>query len=126
MTRTMSAIGGRGIAALVCLAALALVPPAAAVADAPFYIQLFARVMIFAIAALSLDFILGYGGLVSFGHAAYLGIGGYAVGILSFHGIGNGFVHFAAALGAAAGAAALIGVGSRRTSGVLAATAATD
>src|SRR6185369_9129493 len=63
---------------------------------------------------LSLDFILGYGGLVSFGHAAYLGIGGYAVGILSFHGIGNGFVHFAAALGAAA----LIGFVSLRTSGV--------
>ena len=54
--------------------------------------------MIFAIAALSLDLILGYGGLVSFGHAAYLGIGGYAVGILSFHGIANGFVHFAAAI----------------------------
>jgi branched-chain amino acid transport system permease protein len=114
----MSAIGGRSIVALVCLGLLALVPPAAALADAPFYVQLFARVMIFAIAALSLDFILGYGGLVSFGHAAYLGIGGYAVGILSFHGIGNGFVHFAAALGAAAVAAALIGFVSLRTAGV--------
>ena len=101
-----------------CLALLALVPPIAAAADAPFYVQLFARVMIFAIAALSLDFILGYGGLVSFGHAAYLGIGGYAVGILSFHGIANGFAHFAVALAAAAGAAAAIGFVSLRTSGV--------
>ncbi len=68
--------------------------------------------------ALSLDLILGYGGLVSFGHAAYLGIGAYAVGILGFHGIANGFVHFAAALCAAAVAALVIGFVSLRTSGV--------
>jgi branched-chain amino acid transport system permease protein len=100
------------------LAALALVPAVAAVADAPFYVGLFARIMVFAIAALSLDLILGYGGLVSFGHAAYLGIGAYAVGILSYHGIANGFVHFAAALLAAAAAALVIGFVSLRTSGV--------
>jgi branched-chain amino acid transport system permease protein len=100
------------------LAALALVPAIAAAADAPFYVGLFARIMVFAIAALSLDLILGYGGLVSFGHAAYLGIGAYAVGILSFHGVANGFVHFAAALGAAAVAALVIGFVSLRTSGV--------
>ncbi len=106
------------IVATAVLAALALVPAVAAVADAPFYVGLFARVMVFAIAALSLDLILGYGGLVSFGHAAYLGIGAYAVGILSFHGIANGFVHFAVALGAAAVAALVIGFVSLRTSGV--------
>ncbi len=100
------------------IAALALVPAVAAAADAPFYVGLFARVMVFAIAALSLDLILGYGGLVSFGHAAYLGIGAYAVGILGFHGIANGFVHFAAALCAAAVAALVIGFVSLRTSGV--------
>ncbi len=114
----MRAIDARGIAALVCLTALALVPVIAAAADAPFYVGLFARVMIFAIAALSLDLILGYGGLVSFGHAAYLGIGAYAVAILSFHGVTNGFVHFAAALAAAAVAALVIGIVSLRTSGV--------
>jgi branched-chain amino acid transport system permease protein len=65
-----------------------------------------------------LDLILGYAGLVSFGHAAYLGIGAYAVAILSHHGIGNGFVQFAVALLAAAGAAAAIGAVSLRTSGV--------
>ena len=42
--------------------------------------------MIFAIAAISLNLILGYGGMVSFGHAAYLGVGAYAVGILAFYG----------------------------------------
>lgn len=112
------AIGGRAVATLVGLTALALVPAVAAAADAPFYVGLFARVMIFAIAAVSLDLILGYGGLVSFGHAAYLGIGAYAVGILSFHGIANGFVHFAAALLAAAVAALVIGFVSLRTTGV--------
>jgi branched-chain amino acid transport system permease protein len=112
------AIGAKGVAALVCLGALALVPVAASVADAPYYLGLFARVMVFAIAAVSLDLILGYGGLVSFGHAAYLGIGGYAVGILSFHGISNGFVHFAVAPAAAAAAALVIGFVSLRTVGV--------
>jgi branched-chain amino acid transport system permease protein len=111
-------LNGRSVAAFAALAGLALVPAVAAVADAPFYTGLFARIMIFAIAAVSLDLILGYGGLISFGHAAYLGIGAYAVGILSFHGIGNGFVHFAAAFLAAAVAALAIGFVSLRTAGV--------
>ena len=108
----------RAVAAAIGLLALALVPMIATALDAPFYTGLFARVMIFAIAAVSLDLILGYAGLVSFGHAAYFGIGAYAVGILSFHGIGNGFAHFAAALVAAAAAALVIGFVSLRTSGV--------
>src|SRR5216684_9232786 len=92
----------RTIVMAVGVLTLALVPPAAAALNQPFYIDLFRRMMIFALAALSLDLVLGYGGMVSFGHAAYLGIGAYAVGILGFHGIANGFVHFAAALCAAA------------------------
>jgi branched-chain amino acid transport system permease protein len=108
----------RNIAAMAALVSLALVPAIATLADAPFYTGLFTRIMVFAIAALSLDLILGYGGLVSFGHAAYLGIGAYAAGILSFHGITNGFAHFAAAFLAAALAALAIGSMSLRTSGV--------
>src|SRR5436190_9706827 len=111
-------MSGRYVAICVALAALALVPAVATVADAPFYTGLFARIMVFAIAAVSLDLILGYGGLVSFGHAAYLGIGAYAVGILSYHGITGGFVHFATAFFAAAIAALVIGFVSLRTSGV--------
>src|SRR5947199_7990980 len=111
-------MSGRYVAICVALAALALVPAVATVADAPFYTGLFARIIVFAIAAVSLDLILGYGGLVSFGHAAYLGIGAYAVGILSYHGISDGVVHFAAALFAAAIAALIIGFVSLRTSGV--------
>ena len=111
-------LNGRSIAVFIALAGLALVPAVAAAADAPFYTGLFARIMIFAIAAVSLDLILGYGGLIGFGHAAYLGIGAYAVGILSFHGIGSGFVHFAAAFIAAGVAALAIGFVSLRTTGV--------
>src|SRR2546423_5983889 len=106
------------LAAFAALARLALVPPVAMAADAPFYVGLFARIMVFAIAAVSLALLLGYGGLVSFGHAAYLGIGAYAVGILSYHGITGGFVHFATAFFAAAIAALAIGFVSLRTSGV--------
>ena len=114
----MRRLDPKTIAAFVALAALALVPAVAAAADAPFYTGVFARIMVFAIAAVSLDLILGYGGLVSFGHAAYLGIGAYAVGILNFHGVSDGFIHFAAAFLAAAVAALAIGCVSLRTSGV--------
>src|SRR5579875_2680053 len=97
---------------------LALVPPAALALSEPFYLDLFTRIMIFAIAALSLDVILGYGGMVSFGHAAYLGIGAYAVGILSYYGITDGFIHFGVAILASALVALFIGAVSLRTSGV--------
>jgi branched-chain amino acid transport system permease protein len=97
---------------------LALVPPTARALDAPFYLTLVSRIMIFAIAALSLDLILGYGGLVSFGLAAYLGVGVYTVGILSAHGAASGFVQWPVAILASALVAAAIGAVSLRTSGV--------
>jgi branched-chain amino acid transport system permease protein len=97
---------------------LALVPPIAALTDQPFYVDLFRRMMIFAIAAVSLDLILGYGGMVSFGHAAYLGIGAYAVGIPAFHGIDNGFLQWGLAIVASALTALVMGAISLRTSGV--------
>jgi len=102
-------------AAVVLLAAL---PPAALALQQPFYLDLVRRVMIFAIAAASLNLILGYGGMVSFGHAAYLGVGGYAVGVLSHYGIDNGWLQWALAIGASALAAAAIGAISIRTSGI--------
>ena len=108
----------RLIAILVLLGLLAAVPPVAALFDQPFYLDLFRRIMIFAIAALSLNLILGYGGMVSFGHAAYLGIGAYAVGILAYHGVHDGFVQFATAIVASAAIALVIGAISIRTSGV--------
>ena len=111
----------RAVGPLLLVAAvtlLALVPVAARLLDAPFYLTLVGRIMIFAIAALSLDLILGYGGMVSFGHAAYLGVGVYTVGILSAHGVASGFVQWPAAIVASALIAAAIGAVSLRTSGV--------
>ncbi|MEC8621914.1 MAG: branched-chain amino acid ABC transporter permease, partial [Pseudomonadota bacterium] len=56
---------------------LALVPLFAELTQTPFYLDLARRMMILAIGALSLNLIMGYGGLISFGHAAYIGIGAY-------------------------------------------------
>ena len=97
---------------------LIALPPLALFTGQPFYIDLVRRIMILAIAATSLNLILGYGGMVSFGHAAYLGIGAYSVGILAFHGITSGWIHVLAAIVACALIAAAIGAVSIRTSGV--------
>ena len=100
------------------LVALALVPAIAAAIGEPYYVTLFTRILIFALAAVGLNLILGYGGLVSFGHAMYIGIGAYAVGILSHYGIANGWVQLAAALGVGAVVAVVIGLVCLRTSGM--------
>lgn len=102
----------------IVLAALALLPLVSGMIGQPFYVTLFSRIMIFALAALGLNLILGYGGLVSFGHALYLGVGAYAVGILSFHGITNGWLHLLAALAVGIALSALIGAIVLRTSGM--------
>ena len=100
------------------LLVLLLVPVVAALADQPFYLDLFRRIMIFAIAAVGLDLILGFGGMVSFGHAAYLGIGAYAVAIPAFYGIDNGLAQWTLALVLSGLIALAIGAVSLRTSGV--------
>src|SRR5499425_1930718 len=100
------------------IATLAVVPAYAALTGNAFALTLFTRVVILAIAALSLNLIMGFGGMVSFGHAAYLGIGGYAVGILAKEGIGSGFVQWPIAVGAAALYALVVGALSLRTRGV--------
>ena len=78
--------------------AFALVPALARLIGEEYLISLFARMMIFAIAAVSLDLLVGFGGLISFGHAAFIGLGAYAVGILSAHGIGEGLIALPAAI----------------------------
>ena len=111
-------LSARAIVLLAGLGLLAVVPPLAALLNQPFYVDLFRRVMIFAIAAVSLDLILGYGGMVSFGHAAYLGVGAYAVGALAHHGVTDGLLQGALAIGASALVALVIGAVSIRTSGI--------
>ena len=67
------------------LVLLALVPTFAKALDNPFLIRLFTRAVIFSIVAVSLNFVLGFGGLVSLMHAAFFGVGAYVVAILAFH-----------------------------------------
>lgn len=67
------------------LSALLALPLYALVADEPFTITLATRAVILALAAVGLNIILGIGGMVSFGHAVFFGIGGYAMGILAYH-----------------------------------------
>jgi branched-chain amino acid transport system permease protein len=103
---------------LVVLAGFALLPVYAAWAGQSFYVTLFSRILIYALAGVALNFVLGFGGLVSFGHALYMGLGAYAVGILSFHGITNGWAHLGAALVAGGLFAAVIGAVVVRTGGM--------
>ncbi len=114
-------------------AALLLALPVIATAlDQSFYIGFFSRILIYALAASSLNLILGYGGMVSFGHAAFFGAGAYVVGILAFHGMedspfiqwpficmgtDNAFIAWPVAILVSAGLALLIGAVSLRTSG---------
>ena len=105
------------IAALVA-AGLLLLPLYSAISGNIFVLTLFTRIIILALAAVSLNLIMGYGGMMSFGHAAYLGIGGYAVGILAHEGIGSGFIQWPVALAASALFALAVGALSLRTRGV--------
>ena len=108
----------RNVVVAALLIMLALVPVYAALTGNFFVMTLFTRIVILALAATSLNLILGYGGMVSFGHAVYLGIGGYAVGILSFEGVASGFLQWPAAVLASALFALVIGALSLRTRGV--------
>jgi branched-chain amino acid transport system permease protein len=102
----------------IAVVVLIALPPVMTAIGQTFYIDLVRRIMILAIAAVSLNLILGYGGMVSFGHAAYLGIGAYAVGILGFYGVHSGWLQWATAIGASALVALAIGAVSIRTSGI--------
>ena len=110
-----------------------LLPPAASVLGEPFLVSLSSRILIYAIAAVSLDLILGFGAMVSLGHAAFFGVGAYVVGILAFHaaegvplgtglleipGTNNALVSWPLAVLTSALVAAAIGAMSLRTSGI--------
>ena len=85
--------------------------------DQAFYIGFGARVLIYAMAAASLNLVLGYGGMVSFGHAAFFGAGAYVTGILAVEGLRSAWIAWPAAVAVAAAAALVIGALSLRTRG---------
>ena len=100
------------------LAILVLLPVYCALSGNSFALSLFTRIVILAMAAVSLNLIMGFGGMVSFGHAVYLGIGGYVIGILDKEGIGSGFVQWPLALVVSGLFALGVGLLSLRTRGV--------
>lgn len=78
----------------------------------------FGRILIFVLCALGLNLVLGFGGMASLGHAMYVGLGAYAVGILSDFGIYDGWLHLFVALSVSGSVAILIGTIALRTRGM--------
>ena len=103
---------------MVALAALGLAPITADLLGHAFYLDIGTRVVCLAIAAAGLNLILGFGGMVSFGHAAFIGIGAYCVGIPVYYGVNDAFVHIPLAVGLSALFALLTGAICLRTKGV--------
>lgn len=97
---------------------LALVPLAAAFGPESYVLSLITRVMVFAIAALAVDLLCGFGGLVTFGHAAFVGLGAYTVAICGAHGITDMAITLPLALIVSAAFAYVTGTICLRTSGV--------
>jgi branched-chain amino acid transport system permease protein len=104
--------------ALTVFLALGVFPWAMQAVDGMFYVSLASRILIYAIAATSLNLVLGYGGMVSFGHAAFFGAGAFVVGILAVEGVRSAWIAWPAAVLVAAAAALVIGAMSLRTRGV--------
>ena len=94
-----------------------LIPILVVLGDQPFILDVLIRLIILAIAAMSLNLILGYGGMISLGHAVFLGIGAYSVGIPAFYDIYNAWLQIAIALGASGLFAFLTGLICLRTKG---------
>lgn len=103
---------------LILFALLVAFPFAANASDESFYIGVVSRLLIFALAATSLNLILGFGGMVSLGHAAYFGVGAYTVAILMQYGVLSAWISWPAACLAGALLALIIGLISLRTRGV--------
>ncbi|MDB5879137.1 MAG: putative high-affinity branched-chain amino acid transporter, permease protein [Variovorax sp.] len=102
----------------VMLIALAMFPLVAPMFDMAFYIGFVRRVLIVALAAASLNFILGFGGMVALGHAGFIGVGAYTVVALADAGVTSAWTMWPAAALVAAVVAALVGTVALRTRGV--------
>ena len=100
------------------IAGFALFPIYTHFADLPFWNDVVMRIMLLGMAAMGLNLVLGYGGMVSFGHAAFIGIGAYCAGISQFYGITNGWAHVGFSIVICGFAGLLIGYLALRTSGI--------
>jgi len=114
----LTGLGIKGWFTVLTLIALALVPAYASYTDNAFYLDIAMRLIILAMAAVSLNLILGNGGMISFGHAGYLGIGSYAVGIPAYYEFYEGIYQIPLAIGLSALFALITGFICLRTKGV--------
>jgi len=112
-SRTHTTWAGCGL-----LIVLALVPVWGNLADQSFYVAFFARIIIYTIAAMALNLALGYGGLVSLGHALFLGLGSYSVALPAFYGVDNGWLHLLICVASCTGIGLITGAISLRTAGI--------
>jgi len=97
---------------------LLLVPLLSQWAGSSFYLTFATRIVVFAIAVSGLNLVLGYGGLISMGHALFVGLGAYVVGIGATHGLVNGWAQLVIALALSAVVALVTGLVSLRTRGI--------
>ncbi|MFV0282863.1 MAG: branched-chain amino acid ABC transporter permease [Castellaniella sp.] len=97
---------------------LLLVPVYARIMDDTYILLQFSRILVFALAAVGLNLALGYGGLVSFGHAMYIGIGAYCVAIAARYGADSGVLHLFLVVVVTAVIAAPVGLIALRTQGI--------
>ncbi len=107
----------RDILPMLIFLAFALLPVVASLTARQYLLDVGARMMVFAVAAVALDLLVGYAGLISFGHAAFIGLGAYAVGILAAHGINDALVALPAAIAVSMLFAWLTGIVCLRTKG---------
>ncbi len=118
MMRSAFSFGFSRWFATVVVLVLLVVPLYARLAGEPFALTFVSRVLVFALAAVSLNLVLGYGGMVSFGHALFMGLGAYAVGILAQHEVSSGWVQLGVTVLACAAVGAVTGLISLRTTGI--------
>jgi branched-chain amino acid transport system permease protein len=115
MMRKLFTVTNVSVLGLLLLLVFPLVAPAL---NLDFYVSFVRRVLIFALAATSLNFILGYGGMVALGHAAFFGAGAYVVAMLSVQGVSHALIAWPVAMLVAGALAFVIGLISLRTRGV--------
>ena len=118
MPGMLTNLGVKGWFVALLLVLLTLVPAYAEYSDNSFYLAVATRLIILAMAAVSLNLILGIGGMISFGHAAFLGIGSYAVGIPAYYEVYDGLLQIPIALAVSALFALITGAICLRTKGV--------
>jgi len=100
------------------IAGFAVFPIVTELVDLPFWNDVAMRIMLLGMAAMGLNLVLGYGGMVSFGHAAFIGIGAYCVGIGQYYGLMNGWAHILLSVAVCASLGLVIGYLALRTTGI--------